>query len=131
MFNVADLSPFVVGDDEQDDGSDSRSNPFQGREDDVITPMINQEARPTEAPNDTSNEQPLGSITRARARRLQADLLQGLLTISINYEDQGQAFTSLQQIEDRNPQPKKPGNASVPAIDYGGKSDSNSNFSCI
>ena len=93
--------------------------------------MINQKARPTKAPNDTSNEQPLGSITQARTRRLQADLLQGLLTISINYEDQGQAFTSLQQIEDRNPQPKKPGNASVPTIDYGGKSDPNLNFSFI
>ena len=54
-FNVADLSPFDVGD-------DSRTNRFEEREDDMSSPMkIGAE----------SMELPLGPITRARAKKFQ------------------------------------------------------------
>jgi len=62
-FNVSDLSPFVISDDEEEP-QDSMKNPFEGRGDDV------------DSPTDSLAhimDQP-GPLTRARARKLRDNI---------------------------------------------------------
>ncbi|XP_012836525.1 PREDICTED: uncharacterized protein LOC105957140, partial [Erythranthe guttata] len=68
-FNVSDLSPFDVG-------SDSRTNHFQEGEDDTIHPITRGSAELDEGVDDLDElHVPRGPITRARAKRIEAAML--------------------------------------------------------
>jgi hypothetical protein len=74
-FNVADLLPYT-----SEDTSESRTTPFQGKEDDTTTPLSNTlqpprhttstQVQPTSSPTQAFD----GPITRSRAKKLQQEV---------------------------------------------------------